>query len=179
MRLFVAIDLPDHVAGQVRALCHGLSAAQWSNPAQLHLTLRFLGELPEDRAEALKVQLQRVSHPPFQLGLHGVGVFPRNRRPARVLWAGVTPLEPIVALKAAIDEVVGADPETSERGFSPHLTLARFRNDPGPELDHYLRERAGFGGATWTADAFLLYRSTLGSDGARHEIFGRYPVQAP
>ena len=115
---------------------------------------------------------------PFDLGLRGVGVFPRQRRPARVLWAGVAPAEPAVALKVAIDGALGPDPEAAERGFSPHLTLARFRSDPGPALDRYLGVHGSFAGAPWTVDAFLLYRSTLGSDGARHEILQRYPLRA-
>jgi 2'-5' RNA ligase len=105
-------------------------------------------------------------------------VFPRRRRPARVLWAGVEPPEPAVALKAAIDGVLGPDPESAERGFSPHLTLGRIREDEGPALDRYREAQAAFTSATWTVDAFYLYRSFLGSDGARHEILQRYPLRS-
>jgi 2'-5' RNA ligase len=106
-------------------------------------------------------------------------VFPRKRRPARVLWTGVVPEEPVAALKAAIDAVLGPDPEADGRGFSPHLTLARFRDDPRAQLDHYLAQHAGFASPTWTVDRFHLYRSLLGSDGARHELLQRYPLRAP
>ena len=179
MRLFVAIDLPEPAAAEARALCKGLSGAHWSNPAQLHLTLRFLGELPEDRLDWLRGQLAFVARPPFELALRGLGVFPKKRRPARVLWAGVAPQEPAVALKAAIDGALGPDTESAERGYSPHLTLARLREDPGPALDRYLTQHAGFCGTAWTVDAFLLYRSTLGRDGATHEVLQRYPLRAP
>jgi len=179
MRLFIAIDLPDEVAAQARALCQGLAAARWTNPGQLHLTLRFLGEVPDDQLAPLQADLARVASPPFTLGLRGVGVFPPKRRPARVLWAGVTPVEPVAALKAAIDAVLGPDPEAGDRGFSPHLTLARFREDPRAALDGYLATHAGFASASWSVDFFHLYRSTLGSDGARHEILQRYPLGVP
>jgi len=179
MRLFIALDLPEEVAVQVRGLCQGLAAARWTNPAQLHLTLRFLGEVAEEQVARLQADLARVASPPFTLGVQGVGVFPRKRRPARVLWAGVTPAEPVAALKAAIDAVLGPDPEADERGFSPHLTLARFREDPRAALDGYLGAHAGFASAAWPVDRFYLYRSTLGSDGAHHEILQRYPLRAP
>jgi 2'-5' RNA ligase len=179
MRLFIAVDLPDEVVAQARELCQGLAGAHWSNPAQLHLTLRFLGDVADDRVAALRADLERVRGAPFTLGLRGVGVFPRKRLPARVLWAGVVPAEPTAALKAAIDDVMGPDPEAAERGFSPHLTLARFRSDPGAALDHYLGQHAAFASATWTVDRFYLYRSTLGNEGARHEILQRYSLAGP
>jgi 2'-5' RNA ligase len=179
MRLFIALDLPEEIAAQARGLCQGLAAARWTNPAQLHLTLRFLGEVAEKELTALQANLARVTGAPFTLGLRGVGVFPRKRRPARVLWTGVAPAEPVAALKAALDAVLGPDPESDERGFSPHLTLARFRDDPRASLEGYLAQHAGFASPTWTVDRFYLYRSTLGSDGARHEIVERYPLRSP
>jgi 2'-5' RNA ligase len=176
MRLFIALDLPPAVLADVRAICAELPAARWTNPAQLHLTLRFLGEVPEERVAELRAQLTKVVRPPFELGLRGAGVFPRKRRPARVLWAGVAPEEPVIDLKAAIDAALGPDPESAERGFSPHLTLARFRDDPRDTVDRYLAAHARFTTATWRADAFRLYRSILGSDGATHELVQSYAL---
>jgi RNA 2',3'-cyclic 3'-phosphodiesterase len=178
MRMFIAIDLPPAVAAEVRAICKGLPAAHWSNPAQLHLTLRFLGEMPAEAVEGLRGELSRVTGAGFELGLRGVGVFPKKRRPARVLWTGVTPEAPACALKDAIDAVLGPDPEAAERGFSPHLTLARFRDDPGPALADYLARQAAFASATWAVGAFHLYKSTIGHDGAVHELVQDYPLAA-
>jgi 2'-5' RNA ligase len=179
MRLFIALDLPEVVAAQARELCQGLAAARWTNPAQLHLTLRFLGEVAEADVPALQASLERVTGARFSVELRGVGVFPRKRRPARVLWTGIAPAEPVAALKAAIDAVLGPDPESDERGFSPHLTLARFRDDPRAALDGYLAQHGAFTSAAWTVDRFYLYRSILGSDGASHEILQRYPLGGP
>jgi 2'-5' RNA ligase len=175
-RMFIAVDLPAVIAAEAKAICRGLPAAHWSNFTQLHLTLRFLGEVPDDQLAALRANLRRISQPPFSLGLVGVGVFPHKRRPARVLWAGVVPEEPACALKKAIDDVLGPDPEAAERGYSPHLTLARFRDDPGPALTRFLDEHAGFASAGWPVDSFHLYRSTLGRDGAHHEIVESYSL---
>jgi 2'-5' RNA ligase len=176
LRLFLAVDLPPAIAAEVQALRQGLPGIRWSKPAQLHLTLRFLGDTPEPELGPLKARLELVKRPPFALGVRGVGVFPKKRRPARVLWAGVAPAEPLVALKAAVDGVLGPDPEESGRDFSPHLTLARLRDDPGPALDQWLAQRTGFASAAWPVTAFHLYRSTLGRDGSVHEILQTYPL---
>jgi 2'-5' RNA ligase len=179
LRLFLAIDLPAAVKAEVRAICKALPAAHWTNPAQLHLTLRFMGETPEDQLEALRARLAAVVVAPFSLSLRAVGVFPARpsrRRPARVLWAGVAPEEPACALKAAIDAALGPDPEASARGYSPHLTLARFRDDPRTELDRYLAAHAAFASAPWPVESFELYRSTLGREGAVHERVQSYPL---
>jgi 2'-5' RNA ligase len=176
MRLFLALDLPAAVVAEAQAICTGLPAARWSNLAQLHLTLRFLGEVGDEAVAGLRAQLAAVKHPPFQLSLRGVGVFPPRRRPARVLWAGLTPEEPAIQLKAGIDRALGPDAESAERGFSPHLTLARFRDDPGPALERWLAAHARFASATWRAETFHLYRSTLGSNGATHEIVQSYAL---
>jgi 2'-5' RNA ligase len=175
--MFIAVDLPRALATEVGALCDGLPGARWSNPEQLHLTLRFFAAVPEDRVAGLRADLARVARPPFPLGLRGVGVFPPRRRPARVLWAGIAPLEGITGLKTAIDAVLGPDPEAADRGFSPHLTLARFRDDPGASLNRYLTERAAFVTAPWTVEAFRLYRSTIGASGAVHEVVEEYPLR--
>jgi 2'-5' RNA ligase len=176
-RMFIAIDLPPAIVGEVRAICTDLPAARWSNFAQLHLTLRFLGEVPDDRVATVRAELAGIEQAAFTLGVRGVGVFPKRRWPVRVLWAGVTPEEPAIALKQAIDVALGPDPEAADRGYSPHLTLARFREDPRPALAEFLEKRSAFAGTPWTVPAFHLYRSTLGSTGATHEIIQSYPLR--
>jgi 2'-5' RNA ligase len=176
-RLFVALDLPPAAAEAVARLCAGLPAARWSNPAQLHLTLRFLAAVPEQEVAGLSDRLQLVRRSAFSLALRGVGVFPEpgGRRPPRVLWVGLTPEAPLHTLKGAIDEALALGPD-EDRVFRPHLTLARFREAPGPALAPYLAAHATFATAPWTADAFVLYRSTLGSHGAHHQVLRRYPL---
>jgi 2'-5' RNA ligase len=176
-RLFVALDLPPAAAEAVAGLCTGLPAARWTNPAQLHLTLRFLAAVPEAEVAGLGERLLGVRQPAFPLALRGVGVFPdgQARRPPRVLWSGLTPEGPLHALKSAIDQAIALLPD-EDRVFRPHLTLARFREAPGPALAPYLARHAAFATGPWTADAFVLYRSRLGSHGAQHEVLRRYPL---
>jgi 2'-5' RNA ligase len=174
MRLFIAVDLPPDVRPVVSGLCQGIDGARWTRPEQLHITLRFLGDTPEDQLADIREKLRQVVVPGFSLSLTGVGVFPppRSRKPARVLWLGLEPPTPPQALKLAIDAVLGPDPEAAQRGFSPHLTLARM-SDPMKsrrDLDGFLAKHAGFAAGPFPVSGFHLYRSTLRPEGALHEI---------
>jgi RNA 2',3'-cyclic 3'-phosphodiesterase len=179
-RLFVAVDLPEELRPAVARLCQGIGGARWTRPEQLHITLRFLGDTPEDRLADMRARLRQVRMPRFELALRGTGVFPPAgaRKPARVLWLGFDPPEPLQTLKYAIDAVLGPDPETAKRGFSPHLTLARFPTRPHHDLDRFLAEHAGFDDGSFLASNFHLYRSTLRPEGALHEIVESFPLLA-
>jgi 2'-5' RNA ligase len=178
LRLFVAVDLPAEIRPAVVRLCQGIGGARWTRPEQLHITLRFLGDTPEDQLGGLRAHLRQVRMSGFELALRGVGVFPPvgARKPARVLWLGLDPPEPLRALKDALDGVLGPDPDTAKRGFSPHLTLARFPTRPRHDLDRFLAEYAGFEGGRFVVSDFHLYRSTLRPEGALHEIVESYPL---
>jgi 2'-5' RNA ligase len=191
-RLFVAVDLPEPLRVQVSGLCRGVAGARWSRPEQLHVTLRFLGFVPEESLEPVRERLAGVHRPPFALGLRGVGVFPPPgaRKPARVLWVGLEPDEPLRSLKQAVDAALGPDPEAERRGFSPHLTLARLghgssRAKPAAnqahdrarwreELAGFLAANAGYAAGPWLVDELHLYRSILRREGALHEIVQTY-----
>ena len=180
LRLFVAVDLPAELRPAVARLCQGIRGARWTRPEQLHITLRFLGDTPEDRLGDMRARLRQVRIPSFELALRGTGVFPPvgARRPPRVLWLGLDPAEPLRALKDAVDGALGPDPETAKRGFSPHLTLARFPTRPRHDLDRFLTEHAGFDGGSFWASNFHLYQSTLRPQGALHEIVESFPLPA-
>lgn len=178
-RLFVAVDVPSPAAQAAAGLQSPLPGARWVGAEQLHLTLRFLGETPAGAVEDVERALATVRAAPFELALEGVGVFPPRRgKPPRVLWAGVAPEAPLQALKEAIDAVLGPDAEAASRPFSPHLTLARFREPPGaalaPLLASFMARHAAFATAPWPVRDFQLYRSTLGPGAARHDLLARY-----
>jgi 2'-5' RNA ligase len=179
-RLFIAVDLPAELRPSVVGLCQGIGGARWTRPEQLHITLRFLGDATEALLGDMRESLRRVRMPCFELALRGTGVFPPagGRKPARVLWLGLDPPEPLQALKAAVDHLLGPDPETAKRGFSPHLTLARFPTRPRRDLDTFLAEHAGFDGGRFVVGHFHLYRSTLRPQGALHEIVETFALFA-
>ena len=177
-RVFVAIDLPAETRRVVETCCWGLAGARWSDPSQLHLTLRFFAAVSPERLQDIADKLATVEAAPFPLSLRGLGVFPLGQaRRARVLWAGVAPAASLRALAMAIDAALGPDEDPATRdGFTPHLTLARFRSPPGTPLDRFITANAAFATAPWTVGGFHLYESTLSPDGALHTPLRHYPL---
>jgi RNA 2',3'-cyclic 3'-phosphodiesterase len=177
LRLFVAVDLPAPLRPVVAGLCQGIAEARWTRLEQLHITLRFLGDTPETELDERRQRLRRIHRPRFSLATRGLGVFPpaSGRKPARVLWLGLDPPEPLRELKQSVDDLLGPDPDTAARGYSPHLTLARFPTRPHG-LDAFFAEHAGFDSGWFEVTAFHLYRSTLRPQGALHEIVESFPL---
>jgi 2'-5' RNA ligase len=128
IRLFVAIPLPEPVKTQLALLQSGLQGARWIAPGNIHLTLRFIGEVSNDIAADIDLALADVSAPGFALQLDGIGNFGRGKRP-HALWVGVAPSTPLTHLQAKVESALvraGLDAET--RKFSPHITIARLRD---------------------------------------------------
>jgi 2'-5' RNA ligase len=180
LRLFIAVDLPAELRAAVAQMGQGMAGARWTRPEQLHVTLRFLGDTPEDRLAEICDSLRGVRVPPFALTLRGAGVFPpaAGRKPARVLWLGLDPPLPLCELKQAVDDRLGPDPETTQHGYSPHLTLARFPTGPRDDLNRFLDAHAASEVGRFAVNGFHLYRSTLRPQGALHEIVESYPLRA-
>lgn len=133
MRTFVAIDFPGEVRDRLWRATAPLREPDWRirwvGPERLHLTLKFIGEIEEDRADAFGRALDRAVSdiPPFPVRLGGVGAFPSLGRP-RVVWLGVDAPPELEALHRAVEEelsALGVDPE--DRAFHPHVTLGRVK----------------------------------------------------
>ena len=180
LRLFVAVDLPPLAERAVAALCTGLEGVRWAKAGQLHITLRFLGATPEESLADLGRRLAAVRVAPFDLALHGVGVFPPNGRRPRVLWLGVTPERPLRELKDAVDRALAAEGspygQEPKQDFTPHLTLARFTGRANPALPHFLARHAEYHGMEWPVRSFRLYKSTLDRAGSVHEVIETYSL---
>jgi 2'-5' RNA ligase len=181
MRLFVAIDIPDatraavgNLIAQLAQLCRG---AKWVHAEGMHLTLKFIGEQPEEKVAGIASELRAVrSSAPMQLRFAGTGFFPNARSP-RVFWAGIEASPNLAELAAEIErrlETLGIARE--QRAFKPHLTLARFNSTSGlPQLRDAL-EKLGpleFGAAT--AREFHLYHSQLQRAGAVYTKLATFP----
>jgi RNA 2',3'-cyclic 3'-phosphodiesterase len=174
MRLFVAADIPEDVRSAIGALVENLRpvcrSARWVRVEGLHVTLKFIGEIAPEKAEAIKTALAAVPLAgPIAMNFHGLGFFPNERRP-RVLWAGIDAGAELAALAAAVEtSLVPLGIPREQRAFSPHLTLARFESPRGLDLLRAAIEAAGplaFGGAT--AREFHLYQSILKRGGAEY-----------
>ena len=174
-RLFVAIRPPDRVRDALLDLMGGISGARWQSDEQLHLTLRFVGEVDRHAAEDIHAALGAIHHPPFDLAMSGLGMFDRRGAPATV-WAGVSPPEPVHALHKKVDQAiarVGIEPD--RRAFHPHITLARLGRGAG-RPDDFLARSGTVNGERFRVAAFSLYESRLTPDGAIHTELERYPL---
>lgn len=166
-RLFVAIRPPAEIRERMLDLMEGVPDLRWQQDEQLHLTLRFIGEVERPVAEDVAAALERVRFDRFELSLNGVGTFEKHRHGA--LWAGVTPRDPLKALNAKVERAcqsAGLTPEA--RAFHPHITLARWKGR-APGLDRFMELHGGLASEPWQVGRFILYESRLGREGALYE----------
>lgn len=176
IRLFVALELPDDLRQRLAGLGGGVPGARWTEPENLHLTLRFIGEVPDDRLADIDAALAGVEAPAFDLVFDGVGVF-GNARSARILWAGVERNEALNHLQAKVESALvrgGVAPD--ERRFSAHVTLARLKDAPRERLGRFIEDRGLFRAGPVPIDRFTLFRSHLGRSGPVYEPLRDYPL---
>lgn len=174
-RLFVALRPPPAVRDVLLDTMDGLEGARWQGEDQLHLTLRFAGELEGPRAEDLADALGRVEARRFDLAVRGVGHFERKGAP-HTLWAGVAPNEALAVLQRRVERAcrgAGLAPET--RKFAPHITLARLNRATRP-IGGWLAEHALLDAGSWRVESFGLYLSHLTPAGSEYERIERYPL---
>ena len=174
-RLFVAIRPPAATRSVLIGLMGGVPGARWQDDAQLHCTLRFIGEVDRHRAEDVAAALGSVRSEALQLALGPAGAFDRRGR-VDSLWIGVQPRDAVALLHDRVDAAlrrVGVAPD--ERAFVPHITIARFaRGDaPGPDVARAVPVPPGH---RFEARHFELFESHLGADGALYETVARYPL---
>lgn len=174
-RLFVALRPPAAVRAQLIGLMEGIAGARWQGDDQLHITLRFIGEVDRHVAEDVATALGGVRHPPVSLSLGGVGAFDK-RGHVNAVWAGVRPHDVIAHLHRKVDQALvraGLPPEG--RAYLPHVTLARFGRESAG-VDAFLARHAGLSGAAFTMDWFGLYESRLGGEGPSYTLVERYSL---
>jgi 2'-5' RNA ligase len=175
-RLFVAIDLPDEVKKEIAGISGNLPGARWVPDPQLHLTLRFIGDVDTGAFQAVKTALVLVSCLPFTLRLRGVGHFPPGKQP-RVLWVGMEESRPLQELQRRVEAAltaVGIAPD--ERRFSPHITIARLKETPAPLVAALEERHRDFLAGPFPGGTFHLYASTLTREGAIHTREANYPA---
>ena len=174
-RLFVAIRPPPEIRTRLLDLMEGVAGARWQDDDQLHLTLRFIGEVDGRTADDVLVALRTVRRPGFNIALEGLGKFGSRGR-VNALWAGVRPHDQLAHLHRKIDQaLVRAGLEPERRAYLPHVTLARFGRDSGG-LDAFLERHAGLVSAPFEVAHFALYESHLGQAGASYTIVERYDL---
>ena len=182
MRLFVALDLPDDirlaVAGLIENLKRSIRGPCWARPEGIHITLKFIGEVREERVGPMVRALQSIAPlPSFELSFGGLGYFPSERRPS-VLWAGIAAPPVLANLASAIEsalEPLGVARET--RDFHPHLTLSRLKSPAGvPQVRDAVKKLQGVQFGKSRFKEFHLYQSTLKPTSAEYARMATFPL---
>lgn len=176
IRLFVGIALPKPIRDRLAGLQNGVPGARWVEPDNLHITLRFIGEVDEDVAEDIDEHLTTIAAPAFDLSIGGLGRF-GDRRGARILWVGVEPQPALVHLRDKVESAcVRAGLEPDGRKYRPHVTLARFRDPGGQRVDQVVAANTDWQAGTFRARSFILFSSHLGRSGAHYRAEAEYPL---
>ena len=194
MRLFIALDIDDTIRERISRFVDGVRNfspdARWVKPESLHVTLKFIGEQPDDAVGKIKQALADVSAATAEIKFHGYGFFPTPKS-ARVFWIGMESGPQLAQLAAVIDETMaGLGIKQEGRAFSPHLTLARAaggsgsprwrKGDGANRAFSYLQEKLSalpapeFG--TMTPREFFLYQSQLSPKGSKYTKLAKFPL---
>jgi RNA 2',3'-cyclic 3'-phosphodiesterase len=195
MRIFIGIDLDPEVRSRIARFLEGVQGfapdARWVRPESLHVTLKFIGEQPPERVEAISERLRRVESGPFEIRTAGYGFFPTAKAP-RVFWIGIEAGPQLAELAEEIDMAVAElGISREDRPFSPHLTLARaggrsgspkWRKGDGPNTAFAVLEKrlAAMGELDFgrmRAHEFILYQSQLSPGGSKYTKLLRFSLQ--
>jgi 2'-5' RNA ligase len=186
MRLFVALDIDEAIRGRIARFLDGVRGfspeVRWARPESLHVTLKFIGEKPEEEVEKIKRALETIAADKFEISFRGYGFFPGARAP-RVFWLGIEAAPRLSSLAALVDESLATlDIPKEEHAFNAHLTLARSGRGSGSPRNQKedrpnrnferLQEKLAalpapeFG--TMTVREFFLYQSQLSPGGSKY-----------
>jgi 2'-5' RNA ligase len=176
IRLFAAVPLPADIAAGLQSRQSGLVGARWRPLEALHLTLRFFGEIPEDRADDLDAELAAIRIAPFELTLSGVGAFGVGAE-LNAVWAGVAPCAALARLAARCESAArraGLKPD--RRACRPHVTLAYLTGADPTRVAAWVQEHNLLKSPAFPVKAFGLYSSWRGEVIATYRLERLYPL---
>jgi RNA 2',3'-cyclic 3'-phosphodiesterase len=195
MRIFVGIDLSSEVRARIEHFVKGVEGfapeARWMRPESLHITLKFVGEQPQERVEAMIERLRQVESCAFEIHLAGHGFFPTATAP-RVFWIGIQACSRLAELAEKIDATMAAlGIPREDRPYSPHLTLARAGGKSGApksrkgdgsnsifaKVQKRLAAMSNLDFGAMMASDFILYQSQLSSGGSKYTMLHRFPLR--
>lgn len=192
LRLFVGLELPNSIKHQLAPLRTEMAGARWQTPEQLHLTLCFIGNVGDERLDAIYDALHGVTVEPFTLAVTKLGMFGSRMHPKN-LWAGVSPEAPVLQLHEDIVRCLASiGLEQAESTYQPHITLARFRRRrsrqlvvrqdskvDSPAINQFLSQNDRLELPEFEVSHISLYSSTQRPEGSHYQIIGRFPSDGP
>ncbi len=180
MRLFTALDLPDDIRAQYADLqAPAALDAQWTDPQQFHVTLRFIGDVDTAQATDYEAALASIEAPTAECVPYGLSVLPSRRNPS-VLIVGLERRARLLSVYQSVTDALeeqGLEPES--RKYRPHVTLARLDDLSAETVHRFLSEQEPEELPSFTADAVHLYESTLTPEGAIHERRASFSLNTP
>ena len=177
IRLFVGIPLPEEVRQRLHTLSVGLQGARWISPENMHLTLRFIGEVDEVQASDIDDALSGIHGSAFDISLSSIEAFGRSHM-VHTIWAAVSGGPALSHLQGKVERALvlsGLEPE--HRKYTPHVTLARVRKSPKGKAAIWLAGHEGLTTPPFSVHKFVLFRSHLGRQGAHYEALVEYPLK--
>jgi 2'-5' RNA ligase len=148
---------------------------RWVQDENLHLTLRFIGEVERPLGDDIALALSRIRSDRFDLRVTGVGIF--EQRNGGALWVGVQRKEPVAALAAKVERAcVAAGLEPERRAFHPHVTLARWNRREAKAAQAFLERNRALASEAFAVDRFILFESRLSRHGPHYEEVADYPL---
>ena len=176
IRLFAAIAIPEQIRLRLSFMQGGVPGARWSPLENLHLTLRFIGEVDQVAARDIDDVLSQLQVPSFDLRLQAVGEF--GGREPHALWAGVAPCEALTRLAAKIESALqrmGLEAET--RKYTPHVTLAWLKDAPLVKVRDFVAAHTQFDSGSFNVRSFGLYSSYQSSRGSVYRLESSYELE--
>ena len=175
-RLFAGLELPEEVREQLADLERPLPGAKWIDMDDLHITLRFAGDLEGLVAREFEQGLAEIDVDAFELRLEGLGTFGGND--PRAIWAGVGACEPLEALARACDRAArNAGLAAMRQPFKAHVTLARLRHTPADVVARFLGKIGAFRSERFLVSAFVLFSSKPKVGGGPYVIEAAFPLR--
>lgn len=174
-RAFIALDLPSSFRKQLLSMSKGLKTGRRVKLDQLHLTLRFLGDVDNEDLDRIISHLRGVEGTALQLTIDKLGYFTMAGGRA-VLWAGIAENQKLFDLKFSIDRSIQSILPLEIKRYKPHITLARLKNTPVSKLKHYIANHTDFSRLEVPVSSFTLYSSTLSAGGAIHTPLAVYSL---
>lgn len=176
-RLFVSIPFPTPCQDSLATLMDPVEGVRWTRPEQLHLTLRFLGDVVDEQAQRMAAALSGIQVESFLLPLEGVGVFP-PRGPTKILWAGLGNAHTrLFQLRQKVDDaLLSAGWQGELRSFEPHATVGRVVTSDRQVVEKWLKDHREYIGPSFRVTAFQLVSSDLHSTGPVHRVQTEFPL---
>jgi 2'-5' RNA ligase len=177
VRLFIAIDIPELLRDEIADTYRAIPGAKWVDEKQLHCTLRFIGDVPDNTIEQVSASLEQIHTHPYLLTIKGVGFFPPRNIP-RILWFGLNPPAEIISMQSKIEKAcVNIGLQAEARKFHPHITVARLNNPHQEKIAEFIVSNALFLSEQFEVTHFHLYRSHLGKVQAHYEKLISFALQ--